>query len=100
MRDRKDVKMWADITDEQWNDWHWQVANRLDNAEKIGQVINLTEREKKEINKVTGQFRAGITPYYALMMDEDDPRDPIRMQAVPTIAEMHKGKGDMVDPLH
>ena len=35
MRTWKDVPMWADVTEEQWNDWHWQVANRLSDAESI-----------------------------------------------------------------
>lgn len=100
MRQRKDISIWADVTDEQWNDWHWQVANRLGSAEEIAEIVDLTAEEKQEIDKVTGQFRAGITPYYALLMDKEDPRDPVRMQAVPTMAELHQGKGDMVDPLH
>ena len=100
MRQRKDISIWADVTDEQWNDWHWQVANRRGSAEEIAEIVDLTAEEKQEIDKVTGQFRAGITPYYALLMDKEDPRDPVRMQAVPTMAELHQGKGDMVDPLH
>ena len=42
----------------------------------------------------------GITPYYAAHMDKDDPRDPIRMQAVPTFVETHVSDADMLDPLH
>jgi lysine 2,3-aminomutase len=45
-------------------------------------------------------FRIGITPYYASLMDPDDPKDPVRMQAVPVIAETHRGAADMEDPLH
>ncbi|MBQ9180357.1 MAG: lysine 2,3-aminomutase [Firmicutes bacterium] len=100
MRNWKDVPMWADVTEEQWNDWHWQVANRLSDAESISKVARLTREERENLEKVTGQFRAGITPYFAMLMDEDDPDDPVRMQAVPTLAELHIGKGDMLDPLH
>ena len=45
-------------------------------------------------------FRVGITPYYASLMDPDDPTDPVRMQAVPTILEMHRSEADDADPLH
>ena len=100
MRDRKEISLWKDVTDEQWNDWHWQVAHRLSSAEDIAAVVDLTDEEKSEIEKVSDRFRAGITPYYALLMDKEDPRDPVRMQAVPTLAELHEGKGDMIDPLH
>ena len=100
IRNWKDIPLFKDETDEQWNDWHWQVANRLDSVEKIKQVINLTPQEEEDIAKVLNGFRVGITPYYASLMDPDDPYCPVRMQAVPTIAETHRGEADMLDPLH
>ncbi len=74
IRNWKDIPLFKDVTDEQWNDWHWQVANRLSTVEEIAQVVNLTEKEKEDIEKVMGGFRVGITPYYASLMDPDDPR--------------------------
>ena len=100
IRNWKDIPLFKDVTDEQWNDWHWQVANRLDSVEKIKQVINLTPQEEEDIEKVLNGFSVGITPYYASLMDPDDPYCPVRMQAVPTIAETHRGEADMLDPLH
>ena len=100
IRNWKDIPLFKDVTDEQWNDWHWQVANRLDSVEKIKQVINLTPQEEEDIAKVLNGFRVGITPYYASLMDPDDPYCPVRMHAVPTIAETHRGEADMLDPLH
>ena len=46
IRNWKDIPLFKDVTDEQWNDWHWQVANRLDSVEKIKQVVNLTTQEE------------------------------------------------------
>ena len=100
IRNWKDIPLFKDVTDEQWNDWHWQVANRLDSVEKIKQVVNLTPQEEEDITKVMDGFRVGITPYYASLMDPDDPHCPVRMQAVPTLAETHRGEADMLDPLH
>ena len=99
-RNWKDFPMWKDVTDEQWNDWHWQVENRLSTVEDIKQVVNLTPQEEEDIRKVMDGFRVGITPYYASLMDPDDPRCPVRMQAVPTLAETHRSEADMLDPLH
>ena len=96
----KDIELWKDVTDAQWNDWHWQVANRITNVDDLKKVINLTEQEEKDIIEVTKNFRMGITPYYASLMDVDDPRCPVRMQAVPVIAENHRSDADMLDPLH
>ena len=73
IRNWKDIPLFKDVTDEQWNDWHWQVEHRLSTVEEIAQVVNLTEQEKADIEKVMGGFRVGITPYYASLMDPDDP---------------------------
>ena len=49
VRNWKDIPYFKDVTDEQWNDWKWQVANRLGTADEIAEVINLTEQEKADI---------------------------------------------------
>lgn len=99
-RSWKDIDAWKDVTDLQWDDWKWQVSNRITTVEDLKRVINLTPYEEKEINDTLESFRLGITPYYASLMDKDDPRCPIRMQAVPVIAETQRSKADMLDPLH
>jgi lysine 2,3-aminomutase len=99
-RNFKDIELWKNVTDAQWNDWHWQIENRITNVEDLKKVINLTAQEEKDIWEVSKNFRMGITPYYASLMDVDDPRCPVRMQAVPVIAENHRGDADMLDPLH
>ena len=99
-RNWKDIPLYKDVTDDQWNDWKWQIKNRLTTVDEIGQVINLTDKDKEDIAKVMEGFRVGITPYYASLMDPDDLKDPVRMQAVPTLAESKRGSADMEDPLH
>ena len=98
-RNYKDIPLWKDVTDEQWNDWHWQVQNRIQDIETLEQIIELTDQEKKEISSVLAKFRMGITPYYASLMDPKDPKDPVRMQAVPTGFETHVAASDLEDPL-
>lgn len=100
MRSFKDIELWKDVTEEQWNDWHWQVQNRITDVETLKKVIKLTDQEAKDIGEVLKKFRMGITPYYASLMDPEDPNCPVRKQAVPTIMETHAGFGDMEDPLH
>ncbi len=91
---------WQDIPWEKWEDWHWQLANRITDVEQLSRVIHLTEAEKEVISKSLNSLRMAITPYYASLMDPVDPSCPIRMRAVPTIAETHISAEDMVDPLH
>ena len=49
IRNWKDIPLFKDVTEEQWNDWHWQVNNRLSTLEDICAVVNLTEQEKEDI---------------------------------------------------
>jgi len=100
MRNFKEIEMWSEVTQEQWDDWKWQIRNRIDTIEDLKQVINLRDEEAEGIEAALKQLKMGITPYYALLMDPDDPNCPVRKQAVPTILETHIAQSDMSDPLH
>ena len=45
------------------------------------------------------EFHMGITPYYAALMDPEDPTCPIRLQSVPTMGELNILSSDLEDPL-
>ncbi len=80
------------------NDWQYQVRNRITTIEGLKQYINLTPEEEAHIRLVEEEFSWHISPYYASLMDKDDPNCPIRKQAVPDIAELHDPLG-VIDPL-
>jgi len=83
----------------QWYDWKWQFKNRITTVEQLEKVIHLSEKEKQDISLCLKNFRMAITPYYASLMDPDNPNCPIRMQAVPTINEMNILPYELKDPL-
>lgn len=87
-------------TDEQWNDWKWQTANRVRSAEDLKKYIPLTTEEEDTIHRILGHLRMAITPYYLTLIDPNDPTCPIRQQAVPFSGELIQGKNDLLDPLH
>ncbi|OIJ15743.1 lysine 2,3-aminomutase [Anaerobacillus arseniciselenatis] len=95
----KEIELWKDVTDEQWNDWIWQLTNTIKTVEDLKKVVNLTEDEEEGVQISTRTIPLNITPYYASLMDPDDPRCPIRMQSVPISAEIEKEKYDKEDPL-
>ena len=33
--------IWASVPDEKWNDWRWQLTNRLNSVDELEQVIHL-----------------------------------------------------------
>jgi len=100
VRDYREIPLWKDVSIEEWTDWKWQVRNRLRTIDELKQVINLTPEEEEGLRYAQRGFPAGINPYYAALMDPDDPECPIRRQALPLDDEAIIGKHDMRDPLH
>ncbi len=92
--------LFKDVPDELWNDWQWQVANRVETLEDLKKFIKLTPEEEDGVKKCLGTLRMAITPYYLSLIDPDDPFDPVRRQAIPTALELFKAPEDQLDPLH
>lgn len=88
-RHYRDIPLWQDASDDQWSDWRWQMKHSIKRLEELEQVVNLTEVERQGVLQTAGEFAMAIPPYYAALMDPDDPSCPVRMQAVPTVHEKH-----------
>ncbi len=93
-------RFFPNVSDADWNDWHWQVRNRITTVEQLDRYFPLEDSEKNVVRSVLGQFRMAITPYYLTLINPDNPNDPVRLQAVPSIDEMVVGLHDLDDPLH
>ena len=99
MRSYKEISLWKNVTKKEWDDWKWQVQNRITTVDQLKEVVNLTPDEEAGVHESLKILRMAISPYFAMLMDPDDPHDPIRMQAVPTIQETDFSASDMEDPL-
>ncbi|MBN1040273.1 KamA family radical SAM protein [Clostridium botulinum] len=75
-------------TDEEWNDWKWQLKNSINDVKILEKIIDLTEEEKSNIKKVEKKYRWSVSPYYLSLMDFSNTSCPIRMQAIPQIQEL------------
>jgi lysine 2,3-aminomutase len=94
----KRAPAYADIPEDKWQNWRWQLSNRLNTVEEIEKVLPLTESERKAL-AAPGLFRVDITPYFISLIDPADPADPIRRQVIPTDAEMAPFTAMMEDSL-
>ena len=81
-----------------WNDPGWQMRHRIRTAEELSRWIHPTEDEVRAMGALAERFRFVITPYYASLMDPEDPECPIRRQVVPRMAELDDPAG-LADPL-
>lgn len=94
------AKFFPNVSDADWNDWHWQVKNRIETLDDLKKFITLSKEEEEGVQKTLETLRMAITPYYFSLMDINDPHCPIRKQAIPSIKEIHKSEADLLDPLH
>ncbi len=83
-----------------WFDWHWQMRNRICNAEQLARWIPVDMNMQQEIEACTAKFRMAITPYYLSLIDPDDPDDPIRKQCIVSSHELINSVFDRHDPLN
>ena len=97
MKVNRRKELFGHISDENWKDWHWQVKNRITTLEELKKYITLTEEEDDA--RILQEYRMAITPYYLSLIDPNDPFDPVRKQAIPTIHELERYTGDLEDPL-
>ncbi len=96
----RNIPLYQNVTEEEWNDWKWQLKNRIKDIETLQKVIRLTDEEKCSLCKCLDKFKMAITPYYAALMDREYTRCPVRLQAVPSYNELISHPSDLDDPLH
>src|SRR3954469_6961901 len=89
---------WKDSDDKDWNNWIWQQQKRIKSMDVLEKVIKVTDEERNAFAQSHEMFNMGITPYYASLMDPEDPNCPIRLQSVPKAGELVIRSEDMEDP--
>jgi lysine 2,3-aminomutase len=96
---RSKIRSCFNESDEEFSDWKWQYRNRITTVEELEKLIPLSNSEKKDIKKALEVFPMAISPYYASLIDPEDPECPIRLQAVPQSAELQTSSWELEDPL-
>jgi lysine 2,3-aminomutase len=99
MSDNNRITAYADVPDKQWNDWIWQLDNRITTIEDVVRVFNPSQQVIDGMKAVSSQFKLSITPYYASLVDMQSDHCPIKAQAIPSIVEADIVESDMLDPL-
>jgi len=97
-QDYQQLSLYKDVNPLDWEDWHWQIKNRITKLDQISQVIKLTPEEEEGIKNAKGRMAMAITPYWATLIDPEDPNCPIRRQCIPLSDEFKIGPYEMTDP--
>jgi lysine 2,3-aminomutase len=91
---------WSEVPLDEWRDWRWQMRHRITSAEQLARIVPMTPVEQCTIERALDRFRFAVTPYYASLIDPNDPQCPIRQQAIPGVGELTIGDYDIEDPLN
>lgn len=83
--------------EEEWNDWHWQLRNRISSVSLLSKFIKLSDSQYRMFEEVSAKYRWATTPYYLSLMDYEDMTYPINMMALPSSAE-NDSSGEL-DPM-
>ncbi|MDH3957487.1 MAG: KamA family radical SAM protein, partial [Desulfobacteraceae bacterium] len=66
-------------------EWVEQLQNSVNTLDRLKALINVTPEEEAAINTLHTKW--GTTPYFASLMDPNNPDCPIRKQVIPSMKE-------------
>src|SRR5580765_3719725 len=90
---------WANVPDSEWNDWRWQLRNRITNVEQLQRLMpNLTPEEHAGATLANHKLALAMTPYFFNLIDLADENCPIRWQVIPRLEETQTATWEMSDP--
>lgn len=91
------IELWSIVMS--WNDWKWQLQNRIFDLDTLKQKIELTVEEIESFEAAKEFFSFSVTPYYLSLIDINNPNCPIRKQTIPRREELTRMPNEVEDPL-
>jgi lysine 2,3-aminomutase len=91
--------LWSHVPADQWNDWGWQLKNRITTLDQLEQLMTLTPEEYDGCKYANHKLALAITPYFFNLIDRNDPACPVRKQVIPRAGEMTVAAEELLDPV-
>ncbi len=86
-------------TEENWNDWRWQLRHRITSLKQLEKLFLLSDNERNGFQFQNTALPLAITPYYASLIDPNNPDQAIRRAMIPVAGEFLVSPGEARDPL-
>ena len=61
MAESRRKEFFPEVTDEQWNDWKWQVKNRIETVDQLKKYLDLDPSEEEGIRNALKMLRISTT---------------------------------------
>jgi KamA family protein len=69
--------------------WQNELKENIISIDQLQDYTYLPPKEKKQLKKIVERHPMRITKYYFSLIDWDDPNDPIRKMAIPSLEELN-----------
>jgi lysine 2,3-aminomutase len=89
---------WPEATPGEWNDWKWQLRNRITTLEGLEKHLVLTPEERAGVILSGNKLALAVTPHYFNLIERENPACPIRRQIIPHVGEGKVSPAEMADP--
>lgn len=89
---------WPGVEPEQWNDWKWQLKNRVTALAGLEQHLALSQGERAGVLLSGHKLALAVTPHFFNLIERDNPDCPVRRQIIPRIEETLTAPYEMSDP--
>src|SRR4029450_3998482 len=86
------------IAPELWNDWKWQLKNRVTSLAQLEKHLELSDEERSGVLLSGDKLALAVTPHFFNLLPRGNSEDPIRRQVIPRIEETWTSPYDMADP--
>ena len=90
---------WSETTDSDWNDWKWQLRNRITKQSDLDGILTLSPNEISGFIAAQNRLSVGITPHFLNLIEPTDFSCPIRRQVIPSIEESTVAPIERKDPV-
>lgn len=85
-------------TSTEWDNWKWQLNNRITTVKELKRLIELPEERLNEIKNAGEKYRWAISPYFLSLINPNNPDCEISRQSLPSSLEL-QDFGGKLDPM-
>jgi len=89
---------WPDVAPEKWNDWKWQLKNRVTSLAQLEEKLTLSPEERAGVILSGNKLALAVTPHFFNLIEPENPNCPIRRQVIPRLEETLSTPFEMADP--
>ncbi|NLZ59300.1 MAG: KamA family radical SAM protein [Lentisphaerae bacterium] len=92
-------RFYPNLCDSQWNDWRWQVRNRIRSQSELCRFMSLSADEALALSQGQQGFPFAVPPYYLSLLADSAPGHPLRLSVLPSTQEYLLAEDEADDPL-